>query len=123
MVRPTAIRRYAGRDMDVIFAGREQQVDAVLEGSISPIGRQDKTQRAVSERARRRLTLVIQVRRAMQGHLHRAGLDKRKSGRGLFRLNDFNMLDSVASGNPIHYVHTFGHLAENRVAAVEMRLW
>ena len=35
VVRPTsAIRRYSGRDLDVISAGREQRVDAVLEGSI-----------------------------------------------------------------------------------------
>jgi len=35
MVRPTsAIRRYSGRDLDVISAGREQRVDAVLEGTI-----------------------------------------------------------------------------------------
>ncbi len=38
-VRPTsAIRRYAGRDLDVIAAGREQRVDAVLEGSIYRAG-------------------------------------------------------------------------------------
>jgi TolB-like protein/DNA-binding winged helix-turn-helix (wHTH) protein/Tfp pilus assembly protein PilF len=35
VVRPTsAIRRYSGSDLDVIAAGREQRVDAVLEGSI-----------------------------------------------------------------------------------------
>ena len=35
IVRPTStMRRYAGRELDVIAVGREQKVDAVLEGSI-----------------------------------------------------------------------------------------
>lgn len=39
MVRPTsAIRKYSGRDLDVISAGREQNVDAVLEGTIYRAG-------------------------------------------------------------------------------------
>jgi DNA-binding winged helix-turn-helix (wHTH) protein/TolB-like protein/Tfp pilus assembly protein PilF len=39
VVRPTsAIRKYSGSDLDVIAAGREQRVDAVLEGSIYRAG-------------------------------------------------------------------------------------
>ncbi|HXG63884.1 MAG TPA: winged helix-turn-helix domain-containing protein, partial [Blastocatellia bacterium] len=38
-VRPTsAIRRYAGQDADALAAGREQKVEAVLEGSIQRAG-------------------------------------------------------------------------------------
>lgn len=39
MVRPTSsIRKYSGRDLDVLTAGREQRVDAVLDGSIHRSG-------------------------------------------------------------------------------------
>jgi TolB-like protein/tetratricopeptide (TPR) repeat protein len=39
IVRPTsAIRKYAGDDCDVLAAGRELQVDAVLEGNIQHLG-------------------------------------------------------------------------------------
>lgn len=38
VVRPTsAVRKYAGRDSDPLAAGREQQVDAVLEGSVERV--------------------------------------------------------------------------------------
>jgi TolB-like protein/DNA-binding winged helix-turn-helix (wHTH) protein len=39
MVRPTnAVRKYAGREFDPLAAGREQQVHAVLEGSVERAG-------------------------------------------------------------------------------------
>ncbi|MFN0086636.1 MAG: tetratricopeptide repeat protein [Blastocatellia bacterium] len=38
-VRPTsAVRKYAGQEQDALAAGREQRVDAVLEGSIQRLG-------------------------------------------------------------------------------------
>jgi hypothetical protein len=61
-------------------------------------------------------------RRLEDPGLSRPGSQMGNVQRILFRLDNLDTLDSIATRDAIHHVHTFYDLPKHSIAAVEMRL-